>query len=397
MEKVKKVKLLKFMIILFIFVMSIYIRRSFLPIKTGDYDYFLKRWFDTIKENGGIFALKMSIGDYNLPYLQILAILTYLPINSLISIKMVSIIFDYLGAIFCGLIVYQFTKNKDLAIIDFAITILLPTVLLNSSAWGQCDFIYTSFIILSLLFLFKDKFIKSFIFLGIAFAFKLQTIFVLPVFILYYLSERKFPIYLFLIIPIVDLVLCIPSIIVGRPIIDVIKVYLIQAGENQQFISMEFPGIYNLFYSGENGLITIPNIYCLVLGLLITGGVFFAFAVLVFFKKIKFSKKLLLEFSVWSVMICTYFLPRMHDRYMFSADVLSVVCALIDKKKWYLPVGVNISSACMYISVFNLQKTNLEMKIVSIFLGIILIKYTIDLFEELIGTKKLNKGDTVVK
>ena len=38
---------------------------------------------DILQSNGGLYALKSDIGDYNAPYLTILALLTYLPIKPL--------------------------------------------------------------------------------------------------------------------------------------------------------------------------------------------------------------------------------------------------------------------------------------------------------------------------
>ena len=98
---------------LFLFIitlLALIIRFLFLPIRSGDFNGFLIHWFNTLKENGGFLAIKNPIGDYNIPYLTILAGLTYLPISPLISIKMVSILFEFIGALFASLIVKKLTK-----------------------------------------------------------------------------------------------------------------------------------------------------------------------------------------------------------------------------------------------------------------------------------------------
>ena len=212
----KKKKVYEVILIISIVLLALIVRIHYINVESYDFIVFLKKWFITLKTNGGIFGLKESVGDYNAPYIQLLAILTYLPIKPLYSIKALSIIFDYLGAIFAGVLLYKFTKNKNLSYVCSFVILMLPTVVFNSSRWGQCDFIYTTFIILSLIFLVDDKPFRSFIFLGVAFAFKLQTIFILPIYILYYISERKFPIYYFLIIPIMDFILCIPSMLMRK-------------------------------------------------------------------------------------------------------------------------------------------------------------------------------------
>lgn len=174
-------------------------------------------WFNQIKENGGIFALKENIGDYNISYLFILALLTYIPVNSLISIKFFSIIFDFALAILATNLVKKYRKiEKFKEIICYAIFLFLPTVWLNSAVWAQCDAVYTSFILLSFIFLFNKKYKLSFLFLGIAFAFKLQTIFVLPIFIIVWIMRREFPLYYFLIVPIICVISCLPAVMVRK-------------------------------------------------------------------------------------------------------------------------------------------------------------------------------------
>ena len=115
-NKFKNYKLTILFII--ITVLSIYVRYLFLEFKSNDYNMFLEQWFYALKNNGGLWALKNSIGNYNAPYLTIMAILTYLPIRPIISIKIVSIIFDYICAAAVMKIVYIILKeNKNRNII----------------------------------------------------------------------------------------------------------------------------------------------------------------------------------------------------------------------------------------------------------------------------------------
>ena len=85
---------------------SLIIRILLLNKVSEDYTFFISRWFDILKENGGLKALSIDIGDYNAPYITILALLTYIPLKSLISVKLVSIIFDYVCALAVMQIVY---------------------------------------------------------------------------------------------------------------------------------------------------------------------------------------------------------------------------------------------------------------------------------------------------
>ena len=199
---------------------SLLVRFFLLKYESVDYTMFLKEWFDEIKQFGGLKALNREIGDYNTPYLTIIALLTYLPIKSLYSIKIVSIFFDYVLAFGVCKIVAMIIKNnnnkKDILLIIYGTILMLPTVMLNSACWGQADSIYTAFTIWSIAFFFFDKYVKSFILLGVAFAFKLQTIFILPLYILIYISKRKFSIVHFFIIPVMNFVMCIPAMLARK-------------------------------------------------------------------------------------------------------------------------------------------------------------------------------------
>ena len=152
-------------------IISIVIRVILYENSFGDYELFLEPWFNELKAGGGLLALSQNIGNYNAPYMTILALLTYLPFDSLITIKTVSVIFDYI----CGITVFLITCNilkdhknkKMIAALLYAIVILLPTVFLNSACWAQCDAIYAAFALISLLFLIKKKYILSFVTINI--------------------------------------------------------------------------------------------------------------------------------------------------------------------------------------------------------------------------------------
>lgn len=58
----------------------------------------------------------------------------------------------------------------------------------------------------------REKYRLAFVFLGIAFAFKLQAIFILPAYVIYYFCSRKFPITRFLYIPLCYLIGGLPAL-----------------------------------------------------------------------------------------------------------------------------------------------------------------------------------------
>ena len=168
-------------------VCGILIRFMFRNFESGDSKAFLLPWWEEINNNGGIRALKYQTGNYNMLYQFLIAIMTYLPIKPLYQYKILSGIFDYLLALGVGYMSYNLT-NKDMTkgVLAYAVTLMSPLVIFNSAAWAQCDSIYVFFIVLSLILLMDEHYGISFFMLGVAFSFKLQTVFILPFFIFYY-------------------------------------------------------------------------------------------------------------------------------------------------------------------------------------------------------------------
>ncbi len=336
------------------FVVSLIIKINLITVETNDYRSFLSKWMTIIRENGGIRAIKENIGDYNTPYLIIMAILSYLPINDLIGIKIISIVFDYVLSTAVFFIILELFKKDEkkylYASTGFLLTTLLPTVLLNSGAWGQCDSIYTTFVLLSILFLLKEKHIRAFIFLGIAFSFKLQAIFILPLFILVYLSKKNYSLLYFLIIPITILIMCLPAIILGKSVVHCFSVYLTQTSEYSKYISMNFPSIYNIFMNAGNNPNVLNNIQGLgIIGIGLTLLGFIIAADFIIRKNIILSNKSIIKIALLSIMFSTFMLPYMHDRYLYMADIISIVYFLIEKKGFFITIGINCLSLNNYI------------------------------------------------
>lgn len=369
---------------------SIVVRTTLIDFVSGDMSACLQPWFHQLKNNGGLLALKLDIGNYNAPYLTILALLTYIQQEPILLIKMVSIVFDYICAFAVMKIVYSIfedNKNKDFfALIAYSVILFLPTVILNSACWGQADSIYSAFILLSISYLIDEKYFKSFVFLGISFAFKLQFMFVLPLYVLVYLSRKKFPIYYFLIIPLVNAIMCLPAIIFGKSIESCINVYINQTSEYDAFLSMNFPGIYNIFFPTSNNYVYATNEYMSKVGVLVTMFIFAVMAFMVFYKKIKFNRQQIIEFGLWSVMIATFLLPHMHDRYLFVGDILSILYFIYNRDKIYVPIGITLISMYGYTG-FLFGRSVVPIEYVSFMYLIIITIVTKDIYNKYFAEK----------
>ena len=365
-----------------IVIIAIIIRIIILKQSSGDYDLFLKPWFEELKDSGGLPGLAKNIGNYSPPYMTILALLTYLPIDSLTSIKIVSIIFDFISAIAIMKIVEELLKDKEykrkISMLLSGIYLFLPTVFLNSAHWAQCDQIYTSFILISILFLLKNDFKKGIIFWAIAFSFKLQAIFIFPLYVLMYISDHKnIKFSYFLLIPVVVFALSIPKVIYSHDLLVGFNTYFGQANSYSEYASLNFPNFYSIFLKTNvnSNLISNPNQDFNSVGILITFFILITIAFFVYTKKIKFDKKAVIDFGLFSVLITTFFLPQMHERYLFVGDALGILYLVYNKEKYYIPITIELISLYGYMS-FLFSLTPINISTMGIVFLIIIIIYT---------------------
>ena len=282
------------------------LRFIFLEDTAGDYDSFLSQWCMYLRENGGFSAISSVDTDYNASYLYFLALFSYLPINDLYLIKFLSFTFDFIMALGGFFIVCHFEKENEkkmlYSLLVFSGILLMPTVILNSASWVQCDSIYTSFIILSLYFMIKENYDLSFMLYGVAITFKLQAIFILPAYGIVFLKNRDFSFLKFLWIPIVNFILYMPAVMLGKPLSSIYDAYITQTERYSYKTTLGYPNIYYFFGIYETQLIK-P-------GIILTICLLFALMIFVLFSKNKLSNKEIIHLGVAAVFLVTFFLPE---------------------------------------------------------------------------------------
>ncbi len=327
----------------------------------GDYKMFFEPWVATLREAGGGIkglAAEFEYVDYTTPYLTILSFISICPfLNTLLLMKMVSICFDFSAAFAVMAIVHHKTKNVTQSILGYGLLLMIPTVIANGAMWAQCDIIFSSFVLWSLYFMLSDKPRVSMIFYGIAFAFKLQTFFLLPLYVILWI-KGKVKLQHFSWIFIMYFVGMIPSLIAGKSFWELISVYFFQANGAMDIyaLSHKFPNIYQLI--GVDQFLfeyADAGIY-LALGALMI--LMYVFAV----KKINLRDEVVLRMGMLLTMIVVFFLPHMHERYAILVDVLSVIYAFYEPKKIYIPVLSVLCSFAGY-TIYLAQITILPMYI----------------------------------
>ena len=167
----------------------------------------------------------------------------------------------------------------------------------------------------------KEKDHICMIFIGIAFSFKFQTVFIFPFLVIMWL-KGKVKFYSFFWIPFVYVVLSIPAWMQGRGWGELLSIYLKQS-VSYPYGTLNYPNAYVLFnevlqakhHADE---LSKAGIY-FTLGLL--GGV----AYWMYLKKFNITKERMIEIAVFTVALVVYFLPHMHERYGFLLDLLAIL------------------------------------------------------------------------
>ncbi len=205
-------------------VAALALRWTLLDVRSGDYRTFLDPWYTHLAENG-FAGLGDTFSNYNTPYLVLLALATHLPIPEIAAIKGISVVFDLVLAFFAYRIVAVLRPGSTWwpTLVTVAV-LFLPTVVMNSAAWAQCDAIYASLCLGSLYFLITRRPWPAALLFGLAFAFKLQAIFFLPVLVLVLLVNRL-PLRSLLAAPAAFLAALVPALVAGRSLLSQLAVY----------------------------------------------------------------------------------------------------------------------------------------------------------------------------
>src|SRR5699024_8698133 len=113
-----------------------------------------------------------------------LALFSYLGTDDLYLIKLLSTLFDVLLAFGAMRLAGLFTRSRVRLLFVYFAVLFWPTVVLNSAVWGQCDSIYVSLALLALYWGMSGKPALGMAAMACSFAFKLQAVFIMPVFVL---------------------------------------------------------------------------------------------------------------------------------------------------------------------------------------------------------------------
>ena len=372
---VKKITFTVMDILLFLVLtgFALIMRYALRNVVAGDYKMFFEPWVATLREaGGGIKGLSAEFEyvDYTTPYLTILSFISICPfLNTLLLMKLVSIFFDFVAAFAVMAIVYDRTKNMTYGILGYGALLMVPTVLTNGAMWAQCDIIFTSFVLWSLYFMLKDKPAWSMAFYGIAFAFKLQTLFLAPLYVILWM-KGKVKLKHFLFLPLMYVIGMIPSLLAGKSFWELISVYFFQANGQMDIyaLSHKFPNIYQLIGT-DSFLFEYADA-----GIWVTLGALMILMYCFARKQYEMNACLLLRMGMLLTMTVVFFLPHMHERYAILVDVMAIVYVFFDFRKLYIPVLTILCSFAGY-TVYLAQNNIIPMYVYTILFLLLMLDH----------------------
>ncbi len=344
--------------------LSLIFRWHYRNYESIDYQTFLLPWYTQLKAAGGIGGIRESIGDYYIPYMLVMALITYLPGNPLFWIKTVSVLFDYIMA-FAGVKVAEVIledlsvrtdrtitifdlgrEDSHFCIVKFLVfwgILLSPMVVLNSAKWAQCDAIYTSFLLFSLYCLLKERYHSAVILWGGAFVFKLQAIFMLPVYVFLYLAKKRFSAAVFMNALIMYFLAGLPAVVLGRSPVSVYKTYINQV-TSYQSLTLFMPNVY-YFLPSDYEEFFIPGILFTILLIMLMAGLFLYY-------RSELDLYTITRLAFWFNFTCIMFFPAMHERYGYVFVILSILLCWRDARMLLVSILLNCTTVMTYYRFF---------------------------------------------
>lgn len=328
-----------------IILLALIIRLLFCPHISNDFR-FVRSWVKFFI-NDGYSVFKYDHFYYNVPYPYLLSFAaTLFPNTPFITIKSVSIVFDFILAFF----VYKCVKvkhceSKTIPAIAALVVLFSPTVILNSAAWGQNDTIYTAFLVACLYNLLIGRQGWAFIAYGLSISFKAHALFLAP-FFLWLLTKRKQVNWRYLpLVPLVYLALIVPAWFIGRPLDELLLIYVNQSNRYTK-LTLNAPNLYQWIVDSRHEKL-YEELY--LAGIILSTYVVLALALLVYRSRVQVTATVQVHLAALSVLIMPFILPRMLDRFFIPAEMIAVILAFYLPRVWYIPVLIGLTNFMVHV------------------------------------------------
>jgi Gpi18-like mannosyltransferase len=304
-----------------------------------DVNGFLKPWYAFARDHGW-HALSAAFTNYAPFYSYLLIAVTAFDGHApaLLLIKAISFVFELATALLAYRFVLRATSSQTRASVALVACWLAPAVLYNGALWGQAESIWTFFIVLSVyLFSTARNGVMPF---GVGFAVKAQGVFLGPFVLGMILRQRRTVLWLGA-VPLIYLAIAAPTLLAGRPLMDVLGVYLDQANTYHSLSK----------HAGSLWALTpgVPYAAGVAIGLAVATAAGVGITVL-----IARAKRTDVEFNTLaaclSLLAMPFLLPKMHDRYFYAFEVLSIILACQNRRYLLVAMAAQTSAVLSYLA-----------------------------------------------
>lgn len=341
------------------------VRAALFPIESGDLNGFLVPWWNEMKNHGHLAALRTGFSNYTPAYLYLLALLSYLPLSPRVAIKSLSIAFECLQAAAFVAIALRSNlgRTKQGRMLAVALPMFAPSVVLNGAAWAQCDVIHTAFALLALRAALAERWKSAAAMTGLALSFKLQALFFAPALVLMLAkpptSWRKW--LALLLVPAVFLISLVPAWWAGRPARELLMIYVGQTGAYTD-LTLSAPTLYQWLPGA-------PSAPFRTVGVIMTATVLAAGLYLVRLSAHRWGNYERILTAIATTLVCPFLLPAMHERYFYTADVLSMLLPFWNPRRWWVPLAVSAASSACYGN-YLFGQSPFDMKYLSLLIAV---------------------------
>jgi Gpi18-like mannosyltransferase len=320
---------------------------------TGDMLHFYIPWYRAIVDAGSA-ALGTSIpnirgelgGSYTPPYYYLLYLASHFDgmQPDVYLIKALLLPFEFLAAFFAYRLVRLRYSSNTPAWLAACAVVFAPTVIANGALWGQTDILHSSLLLGVVYFALVRRYATMAMLFGAALAFKAQAVFLAP-FLLMLWMRADMKLKHALLVPIAFGLMMTPALLLGRDPLEILGVYLRQ-GEYFRNLSMNAPNLYFL----------VPNSHyqpVVVMGAALTGLTSLVLALRPWWTRTSLSPSTQVLAATMFLALAPFLLPKMHDRYFFAADLLSIVLAFHLPQLWLVPLLLQASSGMAYVPIIS--------------------------------------------
>lgn len=317
--------------------LGLFLRYSFQPLVVADIEFMNSSWYNAIKAGGiGAIAdpaLQFTYSPFHIYFWWIFTKL--LPgADTIAVLKASSTLMELCLSAACFALCCGQLRGARYAVrrfLAFALIALNPIFLLNGAGWGQTDASFAALCVLAVILYMRDKPAWAMVMMGLALAWKLQAILLLPLFMmLYFCGRKRFSLLWFLLVPAILIASGLPMALAGQSPLFALNIYMGQTSLYSE-ITYNYPNIFALM--GDATIVTqTVNGMLSRTGVVLCVGALGGMALWLISRRAELEGRNILLLGAWCVLCCAFLLPRMHERYAIVGEALLLCWAVCEMK-----------------------------------------------------------------